>query len=96
MQEHGVEPEIIRYLDTPPSLDDLRELSRQLSLRPVEMLRQGEAEWKASGLDAEDTDDETLFRWMANHPVLIQRPIVVAGDKARIGRPPEAVLEILS
>ncbi|HLU61858.1 MAG TPA: arsenate reductase (glutaredoxin) [Gammaproteobacteria bacterium] len=94
LEERGLEPEIVRYLDTPPGEETLRQLAKQLGVRAHDMIRSNEDVYRELGLGADSSEDE-LFRAMAEHPVLLQRPIVVAGGKARIGRPPEAVLEIL-
>ncbi|MDT8437531.1 MAG: arsenate reductase (glutaredoxin) [Wenzhouxiangellaceae bacterium] len=96
LREHGIKPEIVPYLDQPPSVEQLKQLTRMLGLRAVDLLRSGEPAWLELGLDAENTDEETVFAQLAAHPILIQRPIVVVGERARIGRPPEAVLEILT
>jgi arsenate reductase len=83
-----------RYLDDPLGLEELRVLARRLG-RPVrEWTRRGEAAWTEAGL-ADDADDEALLRAIAAHPVLLERPILVRGDSARVGRPAERVLEIL-
>ena len=95
LQEQGVEPEIIEYLKTPPSAEELNDILQKLGMEPRELMRKKEAEYKASGLDDEKLDRQALINGMVNHPVLIERPIVVANDKAAIGRPPEAVLTIL-
>lgn len=95
IEQRGISPEIVRYLESPPDAAALKRLSRQLGLRAADMVRSGEAEWKQSGLDVKSATEAELFEQMARHPVLIQRPIVVNGDRARIGRPPEAVLAIL-
>jgi arsenate reductase len=93
LEERGVQPEIIRYLDNPPSADELRELLRMLGRTPGELARRGEEAWRS--LELADADDETILAAMVNHPKLIERPIVINGDRAALGRPPEAVLEIL-
>ncbi|PKL94878.1 MAG: arsenate reductase (glutaredoxin) [Gammaproteobacteria bacterium HGW-Gammaproteobacteria-8] len=95
LRSHGVEPEIVLYLDDPPSAETLAELAGKMGLDAPALLRAGEPAWAALGLEASATAPETLFRIMAEHPVLIQRPIVVIGGRARIGRPPEAVLDLL-
>jgi arsenate reductase len=94
LRDRGVEPLIIHYLDTPPAADRLAELAARLGLEARGMLRTGEPLWVSLGLDAATASPELLFQTMAEHPALIQRPIVVVGDRARIGRPPEAVLEL--
>lgn len=95
LAERGVQPDVVRYLDDPPTPERLREIAGMLGLSPSRLVRTGESAWKDLGLDLDRVDDESLYRILSEHPVLIQRPIVIAGDKARIGRPPEAVLEIL-
>jgi len=95
LEERGIDPEIVRYLDTPPDAAELGRIARKLDLRPRDMLRTGEKVWKDLGLDAASVDEQTLLETIAANPILIERPIVVVGDRARIGRPPEAVLELL-
>ncbi|MGD9388695.1 MAG: arsenate reductase (glutaredoxin) [Gammaproteobacteria bacterium] len=95
LQAHGVKPRVVEYLKTPPDRATLSALLRKLSLPPSALVRRKEAEFKALGLDAPDTSEDAILDAMASHPKLIERPIVVAGRKARLGRPPEAVLEIL-
>ena len=92
---HGIEPEIVPYLEQPPSGHDLRELLRLLGIGPRALLRSGEPEYSALGLDDETLGDEALIAAMAAHPRLIERPIFVHGGRAIIGRPPERVLELL-
>jgi len=95
LEARGIKPEVVRYLEDPPAPERLAELASMLGVRGADLVRTGEQTWKDLGLDVEQVDDETLFRLMSEHPILIQRPIVVVGDRARIGRPPEAVVEIL-
>lgn len=95
LHERSLEPQVIEYLKTPPDESALRELLRKLDRAPREVLRTGEAPYSELGLHDPDIDDDTIISAMARHPILIQRPILVAGDRARIGRPPESVLEIL-
>ena len=95
LQEQGIEPEIIEYLKKPPTAEELNDILQKLGMEPRELMRKKEAEYKASGLDDEKLDRQALINGMVNHPILIERPIVVANDKAAIGRPPEAVLTIL-
>lgn len=95
LQARGIEPEVVNYLDTPPSVDELRTLLRMLGMTPRQLLRTGEADYKEQGLDDPALGDEALLKAMVAHPKLIERPIVVADGKAAIGRPPEAVLAIL-
>ncbi len=94
LEENNVQPEIIKYLDTPPSVSELKTLFTQLEFSEVrEMMRTKEDVYKELNL-AQASDDE-LFLAMVEHPKLIERPIVVANGKAKHGRPPEQVLEIL-
>lgn len=95
LQERGVELEVIEYLKTPPSAKELNDILQKLGMEPRELMRKNEADYKASGLDDQTLDRQTLINGMVDHPILIERPIVVANDKAAIGRPPEAVLAIL-
>lgn len=85
--------QVIEYLKTPPSADELRRILGMLRLSPRQLLRSTEA--KAAGLDVSSLEDERLIEAMVANPAMIERPIVVAGAQARIGRPPESVLEIL-
>lgn len=95
LQQRGLNPEVVKYLDTPPDAAELGEVARKLGLQPKDFLRTGESAWKELGLDPDAVDETELLRLMSVHPILIERPIVVCGDRARIGRPPEAVLEIV-
>lgn len=94
LQERGLDPQIRLYLQDPPSLEELRGVLIRLGLPARAMIRTGEATFRDLGLSASDADDR-LLAGMANHPILIERPIVLNGDRAAIGRPPEAVLDIL-
>lgn len=95
LEENGVDPEIIYYLETPPDVDELKDLLEKLGLSLREILRKGEAEYETLGLDNESLSDEIVFDIVCKHPCLIQRPIVVRGDRAILGRPPENVLELI-
>ena len=94
LEERGEEVHVRRYLEDTPSVEDLRLTRDTLDLRAVEMMRTGEAVFKELGLSKSD-DDETLIAAMAANPKLIERPVVFANGQARIGRPSQAVLEIL-
>lgn len=96
LREQGVEPEIVDYLKTPPDAATLHDVIEKLGIRPRDLLRTGEAEYRKLGLKDAEMDDEALIQTMVQHPKLIERPILVVGGQARIGRPPEQVLEILS
>jgi arsenate reductase len=95
LQERGVEPEVVLYLETPPDAATLRELLKKLGIEARELLRTGEDAYKELGLKDRDLAEDDLIRAMAEHPKLIQRPIVVKGDRAVLGRPPENVLGLL-
>ena len=92
--EKGIDAEIVDYLKTPPSHEELRELLRKLGMRPSELVRRGEAVFKAHYAGRSLSEDEWL-QALLTHPILIERPIVVSGDQAVLGRPPEKVLELL-
>ncbi len=95
LEERGIEPVVVKYLETPPDEEQLRNILAKLGLSPRQLLRKGEEEYKSLGLDSPDHDDAALIRAMVDHPRLIERPIVLANGKAALGRPPEQVLEIL-
>lgn len=96
LQDKGYEPEVIEYLKQPLSEAELRALYSQLALDEVKsMMRVKEAEYKEAGLQDPHTTDEDRFAAMAKYPKLIERPVVIKGNKAKIGRPPESVLDIL-
>ncbi|MDW3204905.1 MAG: arsenate reductase (glutaredoxin) [Alphaproteobacteria bacterium] len=95
LQEKGIEPEIVLYLETPPDAATIRALVARLGLASArDLMRRGETVYKELGLK-DVTDEDALIQAMADNPILIERPIVLNGDKARIGRPPEGVLEIV-
>ena len=94
LQERGVDAEIVRYLDEPPSIDDLRLLMRLLGIDdPRAMMRTGEDVYKE--LELGQVDGDALLQAIVEHPILLERPIVVRGDRAVIARPPERLLELL-
>jgi arsenate reductase len=95
LQENGVEPEIILYQETPPSADQLTSILAKLNMQPRDLMRKGQSEYKEMGLDNQQLNDEQLIAAMLKAPILIERPIVLANEKAAIGRPPESVLEII-
>lgn len=86
--------EVVLYLETPPDRDELEQIATLLGKPPGEWVRRGEDEYKAAGLGRDASDDDILDA-MAAHPRLIERPIVVRGSRAVLGRPPENVLELL-
>ncbi|WP_199188999.1 arsenate reductase (glutaredoxin) [Pantoea sp. ICBG 985] len=96
LQQQGIEPQVVLYLDTPPDIDTLKTLLQQLGMHSArELMRRGEEIYETLGLASNDLSEQQLLQAMVEHPKLIERPIVIQGDRARIGRPPEAVLEIL-
>jgi arsenate reductase len=96
LKEHGHQPEIIEYLQTPPDRERISELLSMLNISAAQLLRRGEEAFRDLDLARSDVTDKELIEAMISNPKLIERPIVVCNGKARIGRPPEAVLEILS
>ena len=96
LQARGVEPEIIEYLKTPPSAAELKRILGLLGLKPRALMRRKEAAYAANGLDDPKLRDDELIAAMVAHPILIERPIALAQDRAALGRPPETVLEVLA
>ena len=94
LKDKGIEPEVNLYLDSPPSAEKLTDLLQKLGLEANQLVRKSEAYYKENLKGLEITENE-LIEVMIKNPKLIERPIVVAGDRAAIGRPPEAVLEII-
>ncbi len=95
IEDHGITPAIIRYLDAPPSAEVLASILQMLGISPRELLRKGEAEYKTLGLADAALTDELIIAAMVTTPRLIERPIVVRGNRAVLGRPPENVLDLL-
>ncbi|MBJ7554715.1 arsenate reductase (glutaredoxin) [Marinomonas spartinae] len=93
LEENGIQPEVRLYLQDVPSIAEIKELIKQLALSPIELMRTKEALYKELGLSKESTDEERI-QAMHNNPSLIERPIVIHNGKAKIGRPPEQVLEL--
>ncbi|MEM7291773.1 MAG: arsenate reductase (glutaredoxin) [Pseudomonadota bacterium] len=87
--------EVVKYLESPPDADELRSILNMLGMSPRDLMRKGEAPYSELNLDDPTLDDSALIDTMVQHPILIERPIVVSNGQARIGRPPESVLEIL-
>ena len=94
LREHGIEPEIVEYLKTPLDRDALAALLALLGCRPRDVMRSKEAAYREHAV-ALLGDDEQLAA-LAEHPILLERPIVVAGARAVVGRPPERVLDLLA
>ncbi|GAB2527318.1 arsenate reductase (glutaredoxin) [Microbulbifer agarilyticus] len=95
LQENNIEPEIVLYLETPPDAAALKAILGKLGIAPRDLLRKGEDAYKELNLKDTNHSDDDLIDAMVSHPKLIERPIVVKGDKAVLGRPPENVLELI-
>lgn len=95
IEQHKINPNIVLYLENTPSKTKLQELLKQLGKNPRDILRKSEAAYKEKGLDNPALSDDLLLQAMLAEPKLIERPIVVKGDKAVLGRPPENVLELI-
>ena len=96
LQERGLTPNVVAYLEQPPSPEEIRNLLNLLGLDDARsLMRKGEAEYAELGLDNPTLDQDALIAAMVSHPRLIERPIVVNGQQAALGRPPENVLAIL-
>jgi arsenate reductase len=95
LEENNIEPEVVLYLETPPSAATLKDLLGKLGIEARELLRSGEDAYKENNLKDKTLSDDQLIDAMVAHPKLIQRPIVVKGDKAVLGRPPENALELI-
>lgn len=93
IEENGVAPEIVEYLNSPPSQKDLKDIVAKLDIAPHELVRKKEA--KEAGLDIANMSNAEVIKAMAAHPAIIERPIVVKGAKAVLGRPPENVLALI-
>ena len=95
LKDRGIEPEIVEYLTTPPDAAELTRILGLLGMAPRALMRKGEDAYRANDLGDRSKSDEALVQAMVENPILIERPIVLAGGKAALGRPPEAVLDIL-
>lgn len=96
LEARGLAPTVVRYLETPPSAGELQALLGKLGIDARQLLRTGEDEYKALNLADSSLGEAHLIAAMVAHPKLIERPILVAGNRAVIGRPPEKVLELLA
>jgi arsenate reductase len=94
LEERGVEAEVVKYLETPPSKEEIKAVLKMLGISARELMRTKEAIYKELGLKDVD-DEEKLIEAMVEHPRLIERPIVIRDGKAVIGRPPEKVIELV-
>lgn len=94
LEERGIEPRVVLYLETRPGEGEIRDLLDKLDMPARDLVRRGEEEYRASGLDRE-SGEEDIIAAMAKYPRLIERPIVVSGDRAVLGRPPENALDLI-
>jgi arsenate reductase len=95
IEEKGISPEIVLYLETPPSVEQLAAVLKKLGISARELLRTKEDAYKESGFADDSLSEQQLLEKMVAFPKVIERPVVVKGDRAVIGRPPENVLELL-
>ncbi len=95
LRERGIEPEVVEYLKSPPSPDELDSLLVKLGMEPRDLMRRKEAAYREAGMADETLARSALLRLMVANPIVIERPIVVSGGRAALGRPPENVLSIL-
>ena len=95
LREQGIEPEIVKYLDEPPDMETMEKLLGRLGIKPRDLMRKKEAEYKDLGLADTSLSRNQLVEAMVTHPRLIERPIVVSEKGAVLGRPTEKILEIL-
>ena len=95
LQSRGVEPDIIEYLKTPPTEEELDKVLNMLGIEPRQLMRCKETEYTENNLDDESLTRQQLIQAMVKYPKLIERPILINNNKAALGRPPEDVLEIL-
>lgn len=94
LEDSGKDFEVIKYLENIPSIEELREIVSLLGISPIQLVRKNEAIWKEN-YKGKDLTDQEIIAAMVKHPKLIERPIVISGNKAVIGRPPEVISTIL-
>jgi len=95
LTEDNQEPEVIEYLKTPLNINQIKTLLRKLGLKPRDIMRKNEEAYKTLGLANPELSDTALIQALSEYPILLERPIVVAGEKAVIARPPEKVKELI-
>ena len=95
LEEKGIEPEIVLYLEEQPDAAAIKSVLAKLDISARELLRNSEDAYKENNLKDKTLPDEALIQAMVNQPKLIQRPIVINGNEAKLGRPPEQVLDII-
>lgn len=95
LEEAGIKPHVVRYLDTPPGEAELDRLLHQLGMAPDALMRTGEDRYEELGLEGKKLSRAEGLKLLAENPILIERPIVVVGDRAVVARPPERVHELI-
>ena len=95
IEDQGHKPEIVKYLETPPTVSEIINVLTLLGMKPRDLMRKNEAEYKENRLGDDSLSDEQLIEMMHKFPKVIERPIVLSNGKAAIGRPPESVLDII-
>ncbi len=95
LQDRGIQPTVIEYLKTPPDAKTLKSILGKLGMEPRALMRRNEAPYKALNLADPSLSEDALIAEMVKNPILIERPIVLNGAKAALGRPPEKVIDIL-
>ncbi len=93
LEEAGLKPKVILYLETPPSVEEMKQLLKMLGMKASELVRKKEA--ADANIDPSALDEDAMIAAMLRHPAMIERPIVVCDGKAALGRPPEQVLKII-
>ncbi len=95
LQGRDIDPEVVKYLETPPTTAELEQILTMLGIEPQALMRKKEAEYKEAGLDQPGLSRAEQIERMVANPRVIERPIVIHGNRAAVGRPPEQVLDIL-
>jgi arsenate reductase len=95
IRNKGIEPHVVEYLKTPPSAKEIKAVLAKLKIGARDLLRRKEPAYRAEGLDDEKISEAAIIRVMTEHPVLIERPVVLAGRRAVLARPPERLFEVI-
>lgn len=95
LRERGIAPQIVHYLDDPPDVQTLREITSLLGCPIGQIVRRGEQAFRDLGLDTGNVTDGDLLQAVSENPILLERPVVINGDRAAVGRPPENILQII-